>query len=100
MEANKCWFIAVVTPNTEKACKEKLDKLIEVMNKDRYEEEGENEDKMVKASFLSNVNCMSGPVRVSVCGWIECCAPVTFSSVAPTRNVTNWLARPSSSFTS
>lgn len=49
MEANRYWFIAVVTPNTEKACKEKLDKLIEVLNKERHEDEAENEDKMVKA---------------------------------------------------
>ena len=49
MEANRYWFIAVVTPNTEKACKEKLDKLIEVLNKDRHEDEAENEDRTVKA---------------------------------------------------
>ena len=44
MERDRCWYIAVVTPNTEKACKEKLDKLIAVMNKDRQEDE----DKQVK----------------------------------------------------
>lgn len=46
---DRCWYIAVVTPNTEKSCKEKLDKLIAVMKKDRHEDEGEKEDKKVKA---------------------------------------------------
>ena len=49
METNRCWYIAVVTPNTEKSCKEKLEKLIEVMNQDWHEYEDENEDKKIEA---------------------------------------------------
>ncbi|MGN0282601.1 MAG: transcription termination/antitermination NusG family protein, partial [Prevotella sp.] len=30
MEKEKYWFVAVVTPNTEKSCRERLGKLIEV----------------------------------------------------------------------
>ena len=39
------WFIAVVTPNTEKSCRDKLNKLFEVLNKERKYGEGEDEDK-------------------------------------------------------
>lgn len=39
------WFIAVVTPNTEKSCRDKLNKLFEVLNKERKYGESEDEDK-------------------------------------------------------
>ena len=29
------WFIAVVTPNTEKSCRDKLDKLCKILNKEK-----------------------------------------------------------------
>ena len=41
------WFIAVVTPNTEKSCRDKLDKLFEILNKEKKYDESEDEDKKV-----------------------------------------------------
>lgn len=38
------WFIAVVTPNTEKSCRDKLNKLFEVLNKEKKYGESEDED--------------------------------------------------------
>ena len=41
------WFIAVVTPNTEKSCRDKLDKLFETLNRERKYDESKEEDKKV-----------------------------------------------------
>lgn len=41
------WFIAVVTPNTEKSCRDKLEKLIAVLNRERKYDESEDENKRV-----------------------------------------------------
>ena len=38
------WFIAVVTPNTEKSCRDKLNKLFEVLNKERKYDKSDDED--------------------------------------------------------
>ena len=47
MEKQIHWFIAVVTPNTEKSCRDKLDKLCEILNKEKKYDESEDEDKKV-----------------------------------------------------
>ena len=39
------WFIAVVTHNTEKSCRDKLDKLFETMNREKKYDESKEEDK-------------------------------------------------------
>ena len=41
------WFIAVVTPNTEKASREKLEKLIADLNKEKKYNESVDEKKRV-----------------------------------------------------
>lgn len=41
------WFIAVVTPNTEKSCRDKLDKLFEILNKEKKYDESADENKKV-----------------------------------------------------
>ena len=41
------WFIAVVTPNTEKSCRDKLDKLFEILNKEKKYDESEDDDRKV-----------------------------------------------------
>lgn len=41
------WFIAVVTPNTEKSCCDKLNQLIAVLNKEKRYDEDEDENKRV-----------------------------------------------------
>ena len=46
-EREDYWFIAVVTPNTEKASREKLDKLIEDLNKEKKYNESKDERKRV-----------------------------------------------------
>ena len=46
-EREDYWFIAVVTPNTEKASREKLDKLIEDLNKEKKYNESIDERKRV-----------------------------------------------------
>ena len=47
MAGGNHWFIAVVTPNTEKSCRDKLDKLFETLNKEKKYDESEDEDKKV-----------------------------------------------------
>ena len=39
------WFIAVVTHNTEKSCRDKLDKLFETLNREKKYDESKEEDK-------------------------------------------------------
>ena len=46
-EREDYWFIAVVTPNTEKASREKLDKLIDDLNKEKKYNESIDERKRV-----------------------------------------------------
>lgn len=46
-EREDYWFIAVVTPNTEKASREKLDKLIDGLNKEKKYNESKDERKRV-----------------------------------------------------
>ena len=46
-EREDYWFIAVVTPNTEKASREKLDKLIDDLNKEKKYNESKDERKRV-----------------------------------------------------
>ena len=46
-EREDYWFIAVVTPNTEKASREKLDKFIEDLNKEKKYNESKDERKRV-----------------------------------------------------
>lgn len=46
-EREDYWFIAVVTPNTEKASREKLDKLIDGLNKEKKYNESIDERKRV-----------------------------------------------------
>ena len=41
------WFIAVVTPNTEKSCRDKLDKLFETLNKEKKYDESKDEDRKI-----------------------------------------------------
>lgn len=41
------WFIAVVTPNTEKSCRDKLDKLFETLNKEKKYDESKDEDQKI-----------------------------------------------------
>lgn len=41
------WFIAVVTPNTEKSCRDKLDKLFETLNKEKKYDENKDEDRKI-----------------------------------------------------
>ena len=41
------WFIAVVTPNTEKSCRDKLDKLFETLNKEKKYNESKDEDRKI-----------------------------------------------------
>ena len=41
------WFIAVVTPNTEKSCRDKLENLFENLNKQKKYDEGDEEDRKV-----------------------------------------------------
>ena len=41
------WFIAVVTSNTEKSCRDKLDKFFTILNKEKKYDDSEDEDKRV-----------------------------------------------------
>ena len=41
------WFIAVVTPNTEKSCRDKLEILFENLNKQKKYDEGDEEERKV-----------------------------------------------------
>ena len=41
------WCIAGVTPNTEKSCRDKLDKLFETLNKEKKYDESKDEDRKI-----------------------------------------------------